>query len=271
MREISGTSKRWLIKCKRWIVEYLDYVNWEIDQDKTLEYFTMMKNSHSITFYRKKTYQIRNFLQHLKISWADEIKLPVEPFKTPKRISTENIVSTLSYFKDSLYYKQVKALILLGASTGARAHELYQLNPCDIDIENKTLRINHNPGNQQSTKTGESRITFFTEETKQALVEYLAFFNNGSNLKILFSQTHMERLFSSAPIRVKELRHFFSQTWDRCGGQTSIKKILMGHSMRHDVDLMHYNCQSEEDLKKIYAKVMTNVEMKSVESAGEGI
>jgi len=32
----------------------------------------------------------------------------------------------------------------------------------------------------------------------------------------------------------------------------------MGHSIKKDVDLMHYNCQSEEDLKAIYDKVMCN-------------
>ncbi|GAI90749.1 unnamed protein product, partial [marine sediment metagenome] len=36
---------------------------------------------------------------------------------------------------------------------------------------------------------------------------------------------------------------------------------LMEHSMRNDVDLMHYNCQSEEDLKRVYDKVMSNVEI----------
>ncbi|GAG67637.1 unnamed protein product [marine sediment metagenome] len=30
----------------------------------------------------------------------------------------------------------------------------------------------------------------------------------------------------------------------------------MGHSLKGDVDLMHYNYQSEEDLKQIYDKVM---------------
>jgi hypothetical protein len=30
----------------------------------------------------------------------------------------------------------------------------------------------------------------------------------------------------------------------------------MGHSIKGDVDLMHYNYQSEEDLKKIYDDVM---------------
>ena len=33
---------------------------------------------------------------------------------------------------------------------------------------------------------------------------------------------------------------------------------------KNDVDLMHYNCQSEEDLKKIYDRVMADVEMRSV-------
>ena len=32
----------------------------------------------------------------------------------------------------------------------------------------------------------------------------------------------------------------------------------MGHSLKGGVDLMRYNCQSEEDLKKIYDKVMCN-------------
>ncbi len=71
------------------------------------------------------------------------------------------------------------------------------------------------------------------------------------------STSAMSKIITNAPIRVKELRKYFSQEWDRRGGPTSIKKILMGHSLKGDVDLMHYNCQSEEDLKKIYDKVMS--------------
>ena len=57
-------------------------------------------------------------------------------------------------------------------------------------------------------------------------------------------------------MRVKDFRKFFSQEWDRKGGPTSIKKILMGYSIKGDVDLMHYNYQSKADLKKIYDGVM---------------
>jgi integrase/recombinase XerD len=67
----------------------------------------------------------------------------------------------------------------------------------------------------------------------------------------------MEKIFRNTPILVKHLRKFFSQELDRIGGPTSIKKILMGHSLKGDVDLMHYNTQSEDDLKRIYDKVIS--------------
>jgi len=75
-------------------------------------------------------------------------------------------------------------------------------------------------------------------------------------LERLFSQTHIIHLFRNAPIRTKDLGKYFFQLWDRNNGPTSIKKILMGHSLKGDVDLMQYICQSEEDLKKIYDRVM---------------
>jgi integrase/recombinase XerD len=139
-----------------------------------------------------------------------------------------------------------------------RAEEMYQLNPKDIDIENRIVHINHNPITGQTTKTQQSRISFINNDAKEAFIDYLSFFHNGSGLERLFSQTHIIHLFRNAPIRTKDLRKYFSQQWDRRGGPTSIKKVLMGHSLKGDVDLMHYNAQSPEDLKAIYDKVMNN-------------
>jgi integrase/recombinase XerD len=100
-------------------------------------------------------------------------------------------------------------------------------------------------------------VSFFNEDAQKCISDYLEYYiNNIIKLKKLFSQKRLEKAFRTAPIRVKDLRKFFSQEWDRRGGPTSVKKILMGHSIRHDVDLMHYNCQSEDDLKKIYDSVM---------------
>jgi integrase/recombinase XerD len=201
-------------------------------------------------------YQILKFLSHLGIDWAKDIELPSDPNYTPKRFTREVIQQTLSHFEYNQYFKQVKAIVLLGASSGMRAEEMYQLNLNDIDFDNRIVHINHVPANGQRTKTQRSRVSFFTEEAEQAFLEYLEYFQSDNRLDRLFSQTHMTHLFNRAPIRVKDLRKYFSQEWDRRGGPTSIKKILMGHSMRGDVDLMHYNYQSEEDLKKIYDKVM---------------
>jgi hypothetical protein len=67
-----------------------------------------------------------------------------------------------------------------------------------------------------------------------------------------------------APVHVKDLWKVFNQVWDKRRRQTSIKKLLMGHSTRIDVDLMHYNGQSIEDLKQIYDKVIDGLVISGV-------
>ena len=237
--------------------QLLKYSKWEISQERTIAYLKLLLNKQSTSHYRKHVHQIRKFLVYLNIDWAKNIKPPAEPDYVPKRVTIDAIRDTLSNFEGQRYFKQFKAIILLGASSGMRAGELYQLKLKDIDIENRIVHINHNPNDGQTTKTKKSRVSFFNKETQQALSEYLPQFHSNGYLKRLFSTTHIQRGFRKAPVKAKDLRKFFSQEWDRRGGPTSIKKILMGHSLKGDVDLMHYNCQSEEDLKKIYDKVMS--------------
>ena len=262
LRMIEGLGERWLYHVRAFIVEYLKALDYDIDYNKTLEYLSQLQKRTSTTSFRKRTYQIRKYLAYLKVDWANSINPPPEPQYLPKRISSDAIKDTLSHYQDNEYFLQIKAIILLGTTSGMRAEELYQLTLDDINLDTRTVMINHNPNNGQSTKTKCSRISFFTQESKQALSEYIEFYQNNNGLKCLFSQTHIERLFRNgkASIQVKDLRKYFSQQWDRLGGPTSIKKILMGHSLKGDVDLMHYNCQSEEDLKKIYNKVMGSKE-----------
>ncbi|MDG6219107.1 MAG: tyrosine-type recombinase/integrase [Candidatus Thermoplasmatota archaeon] len=254
--EIQGKSKEWLSSIESYLTSYLTSLQWIISKTSTIVYLKDIMEKHNISYYRKQVYQIRKFLSYLDIDWAKDIKPPNEPTYIAKRITSDNIRDTLMYFNDIKYYLQIKAVIHLGASSGLRAEELYQLKPDDIDIDNRIIRINHDPRNHQTTKTKQSRISFFTNDTKKILSEYLTYFDNDDGLKKLFSQSHITRLFKDAPIQVKDLRKYFSQTWDRKGGQTSIKKVLMGHSLKGDVDLMHYNAQNPEDLKKIYDKVM---------------
>jgi len=148
LRDIQRTSREWQENCKKWIKTYLDYVTWRNDEDKTLLYCKKVKETSSITYYRKQVYQIRRFLEYLKIDWASTIKLTLEPEYLPKRISSELIDIILGNFNDHKYVKQIKALILLGCSSGMGAEELYQLSPNDIDLDQRIIHINHSPQNK---------------------------------------------------------------------------------------------------------------------------
>ena len=181
-RRMGGISNNWATDIEYWITGYLDELNWQIDEKKTYTYLDELKNQYSTSSYRKRAYQIRHFLQSLNIHWAEYIKPPPEPQKVPKRITNNMIQQTLNHFKNHPYEKQIRALILLGASSGMRSWELYQLTPNDIDLNQRTITINHDPDNGHTVKTGKSRIALFNNEAQQALIDYLAFFNNGCTL-----------------------------------------------------------------------------------------
>jgi len=256
LRSINGISDRWLYDVRVTLEGFIKSVGLPIDENKTLDYLKQLQEKYSTTSYRKRVYQIRKFLSFIHIDWANNIKPPSEPNYIPKRVTKEDINCILSSFVGNKFFKQIKAIIMLGTTSGVRAEELYQLNIEDIDIKNRIIHINHNPSNGQTTKTGMSRISFFTVDAKKAIEDYLYFYSCQKKLICLFNKSHISRIFRNASIHVKDFRKFFSQEWDRNGGPTSIKKILMGHSLKGDVDLMHYNSQSEDDLKKIYDKVM---------------
>jgi integrase/recombinase XerD len=257
LRKVEGLTNKWVNTIKVNIENYLNTYKWKINKKQTLDYLLKLSKKYSTSTYIKKVYQIRKFLNYLNIEWSKDIIPPPKPNYLPKRITEDYIQKALEYFKDNIYNIQIKSLIYLGITSGLRSEELYQLTLDDIDLDNRIIYINHNPENKQTTKTKTSRISFFNEDAKRELIEYLKYFNNNCRLKCLFNQSHISRLFRYSSIKVKDLRKFFSQEWDRRGGPTSIKKILMGHSLKGDVDLMHYNCQSEEDLKKIYDNVMS--------------
>ena len=248
LRAINGISKNWKRDINSILTKYLTYVDWNIDKTRTISYIATIQKQYSICAFRKQCYQIRRFLNYLNIEWADNIQPPKEPEHRPTRITTDNIGETIEFLKGGNRQLQLQALIHLGIDSGMRAKELYQLHPEDIDLANRIIYINHNPGKGQTTKTGKSWISFFTEQIQRVLSDYLTYFNSGCLDKKLFAKRTIQKEFKTAPIRVKQLRKYFSQEWDRQSGPTSIKKLLMGHSTRGNVDLSHYNAQSEEDL-----------------------
>jgi len=263
LREIEGLNNGWVKSIRRFILDYVNVVNWRVSKESTFEYLKTIQKNFSVSYYRKRACQIRRFLLFLNCDWAEYIRLPKIPPLQVKRVTKEDVSKTLELFKNKKSGERYVALTLLGASSGMRPKEMYQLQPENIDLDNMVVYVNHNPDNGQTTKTKRHRIALFDENTKQVLEVYLDIYANSSKLKKLFSKRQCERVFEKCPLHVKDLRKFFSQEWDRSGGPTSIKKILMGHSLNGDVDLRHYNHQSEEDLKRIYDSVMTKSEISS--------
>ncbi len=214
-----------------------------------------LRQSIERNYYRKQGLQIRKFLCFYNLDWANKLTFPNEVHPIPKRVTNDDIEKTLDYFShlNEEIRLQCTAVIHLVSSTGIRASELYHLKEEDINLNNRIMHIH-------TSKTGNGRIVIFNNQAKESIMEYLEYFHNGCTLTYLFSEKTVERRFKDAPVQVKHLRKFFSQEWDRRGGPTSIKKILMGHSLKGDVDLMHYNAQSPDDLKKIYDRVMDDIQ-----------
>jgi len=252
-RKLSGLSDDWLAHIEYVLDDYLNSLDWQVDESKTLHFLDKLKDQFSTCSYRKRAYQIRKFLLANNLDWANQIIIPPEPVGLPKRITLDDVHKTLNYFKGHQYDLQLKAVTLLGATSGMRAEELYQLDYVDFDFDKSIVRINHDPDNGKTTKTSSGRIAIFNHEANQALIDYFDHYESYDLLQSPFGKFHIQKQFHDAPIRVKDLRKFFSQEWDRRCGPTSIKKLLMGHSC--DVDLSHYNAQNENDLKLIYDKV----------------
>jgi integrase len=174
--KISGLSEKWLSDIRRIIADYLDYLEWTTDKNKTLDYFAHLQKKLAVGNYRKHVFQVRKFLEYLGVEWSKQIKPPGEQEYTAKCVTTKDIQSTIKYFDGQEYYKQFKAVVIIGCTSGLRAEELYQLTIDDINLGKKTVRINHDPHNGQSTKMGKSRVSFFADETKETLTDYFLFF-----------------------------------------------------------------------------------------------
>ena len=193
-------------------------------------------------------------MRFLGISWASTIKLPKRTKKLPTRISINRLHSFLEldnefdWSKESPKIKslRLRAFLILGAVSGMRPHELYGLTPEQIDLNSRSIKLEH-------TKTDEPRYTFFNHEAQREIEMLL-------DLKPklpLFPKRVIQKTFTAMKdktdnLQAMHLRKFFSSTSDKLGMPTGVKKRLMGHSINGDVDLIHYSALAFDDLKAIY-------------------
>lgn len=55
------------------------------------------------------------------------------------------------------------------------------------------------------------------------------------------------------------MRKFFAQEWDRRNDNATIKKLLMGHSIRYDTNALHYLHHTVDELQETYENVFGNL------------
>ncbi len=246
--ELSHISDQELKAYKSDIFNFLKACSYKLTDNRIIIYINELKEEFEPKTVRNKLIRIRKFLKFINHPLANDIQLPKLPKRRKNVIKVEHIRNLLNVVEklDEPYKSKLRGAILLTATSGLRAGELYKLRLKDIDVESRIIHVR-----AEIAKDYEDRVTFFSEEAKEALVDYL---NIAEDQYCLFSKKslnyHLGKLNTN--LRIKHMRKFFSQQSDRLGMPTAVKKILMGHSLRGDVDLSHYDFQDDEELKKIY-------------------
>ncbi|RLI77565.1 site-specific integrase [Archaeoglobales archaeon] len=243
MLQLSNISDKEIQKNMSRLNRFLEATSYRINDDRIIIYINELKKIYQPKTVRHHLITIKRFLKFVGYPSAELIKLPKVP-KRRKMVIKPNQIRKILERADL----QIKAAVLLAATSGLRAEELFKLTLEDIDIEGRTIYVG-----AEIAKDYEDRITFFSEEARLALQNYLSV--RQSNSIHLFPESTIRKKIRkySRNLRIKHMRKFFSQQSDRLGMPTAIKKMLMGHAV-DDVDLGHYDFQDEEELKKIYDK-----------------
>ena len=199
----------------------------------------------------------------IKIKKLKEIK----PFI--KSVDEKNIYKILNYYRNSIdkwdnhkYLLIIKLLL----DTGVRVRELVNIEVKNINLSFRAIQLDR-------TKTGVSRIVFFSEETKMILYSYMD--KHIRNQKYLFSgptpQRHMNcttiyralvrlqiRLGIDQSISAHKFRHSFAKTYIKKGGDLSTLQSLLGHTELSTTEMyLRFNI---DELKQNYDQTMNKIE-----------
>jgi len=240
-----------------------DHGNYIFTLEDLKEYLEMIREKYSLSFYRKNITYLKKLFRIAGIDLAESLKAPAG-FNVDLTIVTVDDIKNLLQLVDTLHLSsrfedwkkdQFIVAMLLMAVTGMRVSELARVPLKDIDLENRRIYLN-----SYQTKTRQSRVVFFTEELQELLQEYIQTYK--PNLQEpLVTVPQMQRPFRrksplrDQKLRPKHMRKFFAQEWDRRNGNATIKKLLMGHSIRYDINALHYSHHTVDELQDAYENV----------------
>ena len=182
-------------------------------------------------------------------------KKPIAPF------SVEQIGKLFAAARQTLQGKRDYAILALMFDCGLRAAELCDLRLCDVDFEQRTIKVWHGKGNKE-------RTVVFTPWTFTALWHYLSHYSRGPNDALFTSQRgtgvgkhltprglhllfkRLEKASGITGIRCSPhtMRHAFATYYIQTGGAMEDLQKLMGHETVNMSRL--YVTQNQEYLKE---------------------
>jgi len=202
------------------LTRFFEGTSYQLKDSDIIIYINQLKEEFALKTVRNHLICIRRFLSFIDHPIAEHIRLPKIP-KRRKTIVKVNHIRELLENVEGLRDKfklRLKAAILLSATSGLRAEELYKLKLNDIDLENRTVYVK-----AEIAKDFEDRVTFFSLEAQRALQEYINIVNTSHIFPKKSVNYHLQKL--NSPLRLKHMRKFFSQQSDRLGMPTAAKKI----------------------------------------------
>jgi integrase len=197
-----------------------------------------------------------NALKSLKVFFRDHLGHAevVQTFRFPKKEFRPRQVPScadLQRFYVKLDSTRDRALFLLYATSGLRKNEVPSLHREDVDLEKRMIIPR-----KRATRTKRTWVSFFNEEAKEALVEYLEtradddprlFPLSLKNCKI-FKRACVETGLQITP---QVLREFFACEMGRLGVPDRYVDAFCGR-VPQSVLARHYTDFSPERLKEIY-------------------
>ena len=231
------------------------------------EYLGIIRREYSVSFYRKNVTYLKKLFRIAGIDLAESLKAPSE-INVDLTIVTIEDIKNLIQLIDSLHLSwhfedwkkdQFVTAMLLMAVTGMRVSELARIPLKDIDLKNRRIYLT-----TQQTKTKQARVVFFTEELQELLDDYIQTYRPNLH-EPLATLPQLQRPFRrksplrNQKLRPKHMRKFFAQEWDRRNGNATIKKLLMGHSIRYDINALHYSHHTIDELQDTYDRIFGNL------------
>jgi integrase len=203
--------------------------------------------------------QYKNILMALKVFFRDFLKAPeiVASFKFPHQIFKPKQIlnkEQLVQFYKCLETVKEKALFMLYATTGLRRDEILSLKPEDIDFNKRMITPNNHNG-----ETKKSWVSFYNEETDEALKEYLTTKKSRSQRLFPMQRNEVVELWKSArektgiDITPQKLRQWFCSEMLRLGVSETYVDAFCGRVPK-SVLARHYTDFSPQKLEEIYEK-----------------